>query len=426
MCFAGCVSVQLPHLEIKRPVSPESQKTTWLELAGRALEENPDLVSARYAVDSNARSRDITFGDYLPSGTGELLRGRTRTFSSPAEDNMALNLGVDQKLFTGFNTTGQFLEAKKNLEAARWAYQETSAQVRFRVRSAYIDLLEIERLSEVSERIVERRKQNAEMIRLRYEAGREHLGSTMRATAIAEQAAFEVRQNRRRVDSASLRLGREAGGTFQLPIYIEGELEKMIPVLPSNAPEFEPLAEETPQVKRALKEAEAAKAAVIAAQSAVWPQVDGEYDYGSTGTNATNQKKESFLGLRVSVPFFSGGKNVNAIRKAESDYKIAYEAARSVRDETVAQLAEAWQQFADAVEQVEVRRNFLEAARKRSEIVRSEYATGLVNFQDFDITEQDIADSEKNYVSALANALTQEAAWQQIKGETLEDVLREN
>jgi len=89
------------------------------------------------------------------------------------------------------------------------------------------------------------------------------------------------------------------------------------------------------------------------------------------------------------------------------------------------QLSEAWTQFADAVELVDVRMKFLEAARKRSEIVRAEYETGLVNFQDFDIVEQDIADSEKNYVESLASVLVQQANWELVKGSTLEDTLRE-
>jgi outer membrane protein TolC len=126
-----------------------------------------------------------------------------------------------------------------------------------------------------------------------------------------------------------------------------------------------------------------------------------------------------------SVPFFNGGKNVEGIFKAKADYLAAEEAAVSQRDETVAKLAEAWAFYADAIEDVDVKRKFLVASRKRAEIIRVQYTTGLAGFQDFDIAEQENADSERNYVESLANALVQQANWEQIKGESLEESLNE-
>ena len=177
-------------------------------------------------------------------------------------------------------------------------------------------------------------------------------------------------------------------------------------------------------MKKAVKAAEALKAALISAQSSLWPHVDGTLDYGLSGKRALDLRNEHTLGLKVSVPFFNGGKNVGAIRKARADYDAARQTAKSLRDEVFTGLSEAWAQLVDAAETVEVRRKFLEAALKRSEIVRSEYETGLVNFQDFDIAEQDRADSEKNYVESLAAALAGEANWELVKGATLEDVIR--
>jgi outer membrane protein len=137
-------------------------------------------------------------------------------------------------------------------------------------------------------------------------------------------------------------------------------------------------------------------------------------------------KDESFLGLNVTVPFFNGGKNVNAIRKAKADYDAAQKAAQSARDEAIALLAAAWAPYMDAIENVEVRRKFLEAARKRAEIIRAEYSTGLVNFTDFDAAEQENANAEKDYVESLANVFVQQANWEKTRGATLEDSYNEN
>jgi outer membrane protein TolC len=274
--------------------------------------------------------------------------------------------------------------------------------------------------------IYERRKQNSELVRLRYEAGRENVGSALRAEAITGQADFEVNQTERFLESEALRLARESGGEFVFPVRVEDDLEKMLQGVSLAKADYAVLAEQTPKVMRLLKTAEAAKAAVLKAQGAVWPQVDGSYNYGYSGDRASDLKDESFLGINVTVPFFNGGKNVAAIRKAKADYDAAERAAQGARDEAIALLAAAWVPYMDAIEYVEVRRKFLEAAKKRAEVIRAEYATGLVNFTDFDAAEQENASAEKDYVESLANVFIQQANWEKTQGATLEDAYHEN
>ena len=412
LLLGGCLTVRLPGAHIQRVAQPEA--ITWSHLVRKTLQSNPDLQSARYVVTSTARSRDIAFGDYLPSFQGDLQRSVSRNGSSGGgggfsgsgggsalQDHLSLDLVGTQSLFNGFGTTGTFLKARKDLDAARYQYVVTSANVRNGLKLAYIDVLRWNRLLKVNQGILERRKQNAEMVRLRYEAGRENLGSALRAEALADRAAFDVRMAERHIDSQTIRLGRESGGDFVLPVLIDDSLDRTIPVAIMKDPDYVEIAENTPQVERLVRVAEAAKANVVAAQSAVWPQVDGTMDYGKSGERVSNLKSEHSWGLNVIVPFFNGGKNVNAIRKAKADYDTAHALAVSARDEVVAQLADAWAKYVDAIESIEVLRKFLEASQKRAEIVRAEYASGLMTFQDFDTAEQEQNNSENDYVQGL-------------------------
>ena len=201
--LSGCLTVHLPGAHVQRVSQPEV--LTWPGLVRKTLQFNPDLLSARFVVTSTARSRDIAFGDYLPSFEGDLQRSASRNASfgngsgfsgsgngNTLQDNLSLDLVGSQSLFNGFGTTGTFLKARKDLDAARFQYVVTSANVRDSLRLAYIDVLRWNRLWKVNQGILERRKQNAEMVRLRYEAGRENLGSALRAEALASQAAFDV------------------------------------------------------------------------------------------------------------------------------------------------------------------------------------------------------------------------------------------
>ena len=289
-----------------------------------------------------------------------------------------------------------------------------------------MDVLRWNRLWKVNQGILERRKQNAEMVRLRYEAGRENLGSALRAEALAAQASFDVKAAERYINSQTLRLARETGGEFVLPVEIRDSLEELVPLAIVMEPDYGEIADNLPQVQRLVKLAESAKANVVAAQSAVWPQVDGTMDYGKSGERASNLKSEHSWGLNVMVPFFNGGKNVNAIRKAKADYDAARAIAVSARDEAIALLADAWVKYANAVDNIAVRKKFLEASMKRAEIVRAEYASGLMTFQDFDTAEQEQSNSENDYVQSLADVSKAQANWEMIRGKTLEDELNAN
>ncbi|HNV85928.1 MAG TPA: TolC family protein [Candidatus Omnitrophota bacterium] len=420
VAVAGCLRVHLPKAEIKSP--GEKEVFSWGKAVEGSLRNHPDLLQARAQIESAARDRDSAAGDYLPSVDGGMDRSRSRgTGTAAMKDSLSFDITASQNLFDGLNTTGNFLAARKRLESSKLAYRDTSASVRLRLRTAFVQVLEYNKLLDVNRRIASRRHDNAEMIRLRYEAGRENLGSALRAGAIASQADFDVRQTERQIDSKSILLGREIGGDFYLPVQIEGDLETLVLGLNGIKPDFVGLAEQTPQVRKFIRIAEAFKAAVISAQSGVWPKVDGAYNYGYTGAKESQLRDNMLLGLTVTVPFFNGGKNIAAIRKARADYEAALQAARSVRDARVAELADGWALFRDAAESVEVQREFLKANRERADIVRAEYTSGLANFQDFDISEQEITDTEKNFVRSMALALIQKANWEYLKGETLED-----
>ncbi|HOG23053.1 MAG TPA: TolC family protein [Candidatus Omnitrophota bacterium] len=421
--LGGCLTVHLPKAEIERQSEPKA--VTWVALVRQALANNPDLREARARVESKARSRDIAFGDYLPAVDGGVHKSASRTTSGPTSDRLNLDISARQSFFDGLGTTGKWLGARKDLEAERFAYNEMSADICHRLRTSYINVIRLEKLFETNRLISERRKQNAEMVRLRYEAGRENLGSALRAEAIAEQAAFDVRQTERQLEKEALRLARESGGEFVLPLRVDDDLEKMTKFVKLPEEDYAGLADETPAVLRLLKVAESAKAEMMSAQSSVWPQVDGTYEYGYSGDRASHLKDQSSIGVSVTMPFFEGGKNVAAIRKAKADYDAAENAVRSARDETVAQLAAARAPFIDAVEVVQVRKKFLEAARERAEIIRTEYATGLVNFLDFDTAEQENANAEKEYVESLANVFIQQSQWAKIRGVTLEEAYDE-
>jgi outer membrane protein TolC len=422
VCCCGCLKVTLPEARLVQGARKEP--LAWKRAAELALGRNPDIISARDTVEARNRARKVAFGEYLPDADGDLTRGRNKVPDEGWKNSLSLGVTATQKLFTGFKTTGDYLQAERGWEAAKLLYLETSADVRLRLRTAYVELLQLETRLEVDKRIAERRKENADFIKLRYESGRENLGSLMRTEAISSGADFDVRKTRREIESQRWRLSRELGGPFNLTLTVDGDLETMVPEPPALDYDYVSLAEKSPRVRRFVKTAEIFKAAIISAQSKVWPKADGAFGYSSSGEGASDLDDRLALDLSVTVPFFRGGKNVYSIAQAKSEYEAALEDARSARDERTAELAGSWAAFRDAWEAVKVEKEFVEASRERAQIVRSQYAMGLASFQDFDISEQELANSERGYVLSLADVLLRQADWEFLQGLTLEEVIK--
>ncbi|HQN50017.1 MAG TPA: TolC family protein, partial [Phenylobacterium sp.] len=68
-----------------------------------------------------------------------------------------------------------------------------SAGVRLELRTAFVRLIKAQESVDISKQIIEIRKKNYNLVKMRYQAGREHKGSLMSAEANLEQARFNLR-----------------------------------------------------------------------------------------------------------------------------------------------------------------------------------------------------------------------------------------
>ena len=74
--------------------------------------------------------------------------------------------------------------------------------------------------------------------------------------------------------------------------------------------------------------------------------------------------------------------------------------------------------YADAVDQAGVNAAYLEAEEVRAEIGRSQYASGMISFEDWDRIENDLISSQKSDLAGRRNAVTAEANWEKAQGKS--------
>jgi outer membrane protein TolC len=177
---------------------------TWEACVQEAKKSHPDLISAEAVVHQAQANHAITTSNILPHVSTE-VRQSTSKAATKRSDAYSYGVTTQQLLFDGLKTPYDIAAAAKNVKSARYNYDVTSADIRLRLRTAFIELLKAQEFVIIAENIALRRKQNADLVQLLYDGGREHRGSLLTAQANLAQAEFEVAQAQRNIVLAQTR-----------------------------------------------------------------------------------------------------------------------------------------------------------------------------------------------------------------------------
>ncbi|MDY6950427.1 MAG: TolC family protein [Thermodesulfobacteriota bacterium] len=417
MCVYGMVLLLTFSLTTQ---GTAQESLTWKDCVKEALKQHPDVISAKEKVRQTEADRKITRSAILPQVTTEASGRRSDTETQPEQESYAYAIRGSQLLFDGFKTSSELKAATQTMVAQEYDYAVVSSNVRLALKKAFASLLRAQELISLTEEIAERRRQNVDLIRLRYEAGREHRGALLTAEADLAQASFEVARAKRNLFVAQRELSKELGRKEVSPITAAGSFD--MEDLPVERPDFESLAGETPFLKELIARKEAAQWGVKSARAEFFPQVYLNASFGETATDWPPKDDEWSAGVTLSLPIFEGGSRPARVSKSKSQLSQLEADQESGRDSVLLTLEKTWKGLQDAADFVSVQKKFLDAGRERAKIAGAQYSTGLVAFDDWIIIENNLVSAKKAYLDAQADLLVAEANWYQAKGGTLEDV----
>lgn len=392
---------------------------TWEDCVRESMRQHPDIIAAKEEVQAAKAKQGIASSQYLPQLSSDLSHSRSKTGSQARTDKYSYGVSGKQLIFDGFKTRAEVKQAEAELNSAESAYQEVWAEVRSRLRSAFVELLRVQELVELTEEIAGRRRQNAELVRLRYEAGREHRGSLLRAEAVFAQADFEIEQAKRTLRVAQRRLIKELGRKGFEPIEAKGSLE--LQLVKEESFSAEDIATEHPTVRRLEATTRAQEAGVLSSRSSLFPEVSATASLGQTAEDWPPDQEKWTLGMTVSYPLFEGGKRPAELSRAKANLAQARTKERSGRDGVILNLEDVWAEWMNAVGWVEVQRKFLGAARERARITQAQYSAGLISFEDWNTIEDNLVTAKKAFLNAKCNAMVAEANWIRAKGGGLDE-----
>ena len=391
---------------------------TWEDCLKEAKKNHPDLISAKEKLNQAKASKAVTASSLLPQISSSASAKTSRTEDEDRTETYSYSAAGKQLVFDGFKTCHDLNAALENVKSAQYSYNVTSSNVRLRLKTAFVELLKAQELLNITEDIAHRRKQNLELVKLRYEAGREHKGSLLTAQANLAQAEFEVAQAWRNLDLAQRKICKEMGRTKLIPARVKGDFE--IKYFDKEKPDFDNLAENTPLLQELIAKREAAGFNLKSAKADFFPEVYANASAGRTGSEWLPDTHEWSVSGSLSLPIFEGGNRFAQVSKNKFAFNQARADERSGKDSVLLTLEETWKELQDAIGKVEVQQKFLEAAIERAKIAQAQYSTGLVSFDNWTIIEDDLVKAKKSFLDVQSSALISDARWIQAKGETLD------
>ena len=390
---------------------------SWQGCIKEAAKNHPDLIAAQEEVKQSEASKQQTASGLFPQISSSLS---AQTAQSSGQETNTYGFGVSgtQLLFDGNKTVNNIKASVEDISAAKQGFRFTSTTVRYRLRSAFIDLLDAQEMLRITEEIYNIRRGNLELIVLRYASGLEHKGALLTAEADLADAQYRISQTKRAVQVAQQSLVKEMGRKQLTPMFAQGAFQVKESV--ELEPNFELLAKNNPALQKLIAQKRSAEFSLRSTYANFYPEISGSAGANRSGDHWSPRDKEWDLGVSLSLPLFEGGLRLAQVSEAQALVKQLEANQRSALDSAILTLQQNWALLQDALENVSVQNKSLLATQERSKIAQAQYSIGFVSFDNWTIIEDNLVKAKRAYLDAQTAALLAEAKWIQAKGEVLE------
>lgn len=416
-------------LAVLAPLASMAETLSWSDCVSLAAQNNPALRAAENNLEASGQTTLSNRSGFFPQVSGSL--GYTYTNSSTVSNGTNVIVGgpssgqqsvgtytatgtATQNVFNGLQDLAKVQQGKAQEEVALEALKTVKAQVSYNLKTNFGYLLYAKKAVALAEKISERRATNLRLVELRFKDGKENKGSVLLYEAYLKDAKYGETQSRDNVLTGKVQLAQALGVTEFTTVDIKGELPLRDPKI--NLAELPDLAVKTPSYLSAVGQERVADANVTLARSNFFPTLGVSASVGTTGDWFPNNDHWS-LGVALTVPLLNGGRDYYATGAAIQNRSAAEKTRNDVLHQANANIANAYTNYIEAVENVKVCQAYLDADDVRVEIARADYRNGLMTFQDWDLVETDLITREKNLLQAEQTRVTSEAAWEQALGQ---------
>lgn len=404
----------LPLLLSLSTVSRAADALTFEEAEKAMLAANPQAAAASLALGAARLKVSAARAAFYPSFSAASQYRRSGSQGRPAEDYYDSGFSGSQPLFSPA-LPAALRSAKASLRGTEAAYDRTASLLRYLLKSAFADILNAQGTLKLSEETIKRRAENLELIRLKYQAGRENKAALLETGAALKKARWQHEKYRKSLRLFERKLNRLLGRPAQAPA------PELVPPLPPEPPEdfsvFALRLENHHSLRAARAALDSAGASVDSARSEILPSAAASGRYAWGGSDRTTSPNSWSLGASLSLPLFSSGRLSSNLSAAKLTLRSSEADLKNTADEVYLGAEDAFLSWREAGAYMDVAKSSLDAAEARGWLVRKQYLAGQASYFEWRTVEEQLINEQNQYLAASRNLITSHAAFTQALGE---------
>jgi outer membrane protein len=426
------LSVAVPALlGAQEPTTPG---ITLADAITKAQLAQPSVIAAQGAVERASAQYRTSWGAFIPSLsvsssygtsysngpsrvnqiTGEVISGESYAQSFSNSANASLDL------FTGFRRGAQMNSAKATEAAADAGLIDAQYQTALSAKQTFFGALAANELVRVREAGLKRSEEQLSVSVAKLQAGSATRSDSLRSLVTVGNSRLQLLTALTTVATTEANLGRLVGIDGRVRALADSAF-LVVTEIGDTAMIRQEAEDNSPKVRAAQAQADAARANVKAAKAAWWPQltISGRYSYNGNDSQDYQFFDARSMTLALSYPIFNGFQRdqsiVNASTNADAVAATAADARRQVGASLIARLAEL-----DAARlQIEITGTSLVAATEDLRVNQERYRVGAATIVDVLSSQEALSQAEVDVIQARYNYLIAKAQIEALIGRPL-------
>ena len=399
-----------------------AQVLNWEECVKLAAETNSELIAAKHTLDSSLYQEKGAKSGFFPQISASSTYSYVSTSSNSASslsggpNSLTTSLDAKENLFSGFSDVAKIDQAKYAKFSSAASLDSTKAKVSNDLKIAFSGLSFAQKYITLTEDIIKRREANLRLVQLRFESGRENIGSLNLSKAYLAQAKYEHLQAMNSLQVYQSQLAQVLGVEESSELNVNGDIPLNTPPAETTSKmDFKNLAKTIPESKKAQFNELSAMATLDLSKSSFYPSLNltqsiDSYDHQSKLSHGWS------LGATITLPLFEGGKDYYAYKSSSENYRSAAMTRKNTEEVSLTKLKNAYTNYIEGVMKLEVDQAFVVASESRERIAKAQYNNGLISFIDWDNIENDLIVRQKSLLQTQKDRVSAEAGWELVAG----------
>ena len=391
-----------------------SAAMTFEEAARLLLRNNPQALAAERAKEA-ALGRSLFYRAGLrPQFSANAAYNRVGGDLSAADESYSYGFLATQPLFSP-SLPAAVRSALASSRKAEAEYDLVKSTLLFELKTVLADLLKAREALKLSEETLKRRAENVEIIRIKYEAGRENKTALLETQSVNETSLWQHENYKKDLRLLERKLNRL--------LALSPAAETAAPALPDtpeppeNLDAFSQALGRHPSLRAARARLDISQASVDRSKSGFMPIADASGRYTWSGSEWPDKTKNWSAGVSLSLPLFTSGKLSADLAAARADKAGDEASLKDAGDEVYLNAEDAFLSLRQAWAYIGVVKSSLEASNARAWLLRKQYLAGQASYFEWRNVEEQLISAENRLLSARRDLAVAHAAFMRSLGE---------